>query len=162
MKQFCPRLVLNMIDDPKDADKAYKIKRSCSEYLGLELEHLGVIYKDPMQDVALSSRLPISVYKPQSVLSQAIFRVADKILSAQAIHFEGDLASTFSTADTEAETDYIARLSYVEDLMGSGAITVGELGETIKAQQYEITQLRKEVNLLRTKLSKAVAQGYRL
>ena len=46
--------------------------------------------------------------------------------------------------------------------MGSGAITVGELGETIKIQQYEITQLRKEVNLLRTKLSKAVSQGFRL
>jgi flagellar biosynthesis protein FlhG len=46
--------------------------------------------------------------------------------------------------------------------MGSGAITVGELGETIKSQQYEITQLRKEINLLRTKLSKAVAQGFRL
>ena len=162
MNQFCPRLVLNMIDDPKDADKAYKIKRSCSEYLGLDLEHLGVIYKDPMQDVALSSRLPISVYKPQSVLSQAIFRIADKLLSAQAIHFEGDLTATFATADSEAETDYAARLSYVEDLMGSGAITVGELGETIKSQQYEITQLRKEINLLRTKLSKAVAQGYRL
>jgi flagellar biosynthesis protein FlhG len=115
-----------------------------------------------MQDVALSSRLPISVYKPQSVLSQAIFRVADKILSAKAIHFEGDLASTFATADSEAEIDYQARLPYVEDLMGSGAITVGELGETIKSQQYEITQLRKEINLLRTKLSKAVAQGFRL
>jgi flagellar biosynthesis protein FlhG len=162
MKQFCPRLVLNMIDDPKDADKAYKIKRSCSEYLGIELEHLGVIYKDPMQDIALASRLPISVYKPQSVLSQAIYRIADKVLNSQTVHFEGDLASTFAAAESEAETDYIARLSYVEDLMGSGAITVGELGETIKIQQYEITQLRKEVNLLRTKLSKAVSQGFRL
>src|SRR5574344_1325328 len=34
MKQFRPRLIMNMIDDPKDADKAQKIRRSCSEYLG--------------------------------------------------------------------------------------------------------------------------------
>ena len=60
--------------------------------------------------------------------------------------------------------DWVIVIPELDDcfLMGSGAITVGELGETIKSQQYEITQLRKEINLLRTKLSKAVAQGFRL
>ncbi len=30
---FHPRLIMNMIDDPKDADVAMKIRRSCEEYL---------------------------------------------------------------------------------------------------------------------------------
>ena len=61
MAQFRPRLVLNMMDDPKDADRAQKIRRSCQQYLGLDLEHLGVMYRDSLQDKSLASRLPIVV-----------------------------------------------------------------------------------------------------
>ena len=150
-----------MIDDPKDADKAYKIKRSCSEYLGIDLEHLGVIYKDPMQDVALSSRLPITVYKPQSMISQAISRIADKILQSETLTFDKDFDS-FRNAETEAAEDFESKLSYIEDLLGTGALTMNDLAETIKSQQYEITQLRKENNLYKSKLLKAVQQGFKI
>lgn len=161
ISQFKPRLIMNMIDDPKDADKAQKIRRSCSEYLGLDLEHLGVIYKDSMQDVALASRLPITVYKPQSMISQAIFRIADKILQSETLTFDSDYDS-FQNAETQAAEDFEAKLSYVEDLLGSGALTMNDLSETIKSQQYEITQLRKENNLYKSKLVKAVQQGFKI
>ena len=161
--QFHPRLIMNMIDDPKDAEKAYRIRRSCQEYLGLDLEHLGVLYKDPMQDVALASRLPVTVYKPQSVLSQAINRIAEKIIQSETIQFDTELADdSFAAADTEAEQDYSTKMTYVEDLLGSGALTTAELADTIRAQQYDITQLKNENMLLRTKLLKARQQGYRV
>ena len=163
MSQFHPRLIMNMIDDPKDAEKAYRIRRSCQEYLGLDLEHLGVLYKDPMQDVALASRLPVTVYKPQSVLSQAIFRIAEKIIQSETIKFDEELSDdSFAAADTEAEQDYSTKMTYVEDLLGSGALTAGELADTIRAQQYDITQLKNENILLKTKLLKAIQQGYRV
>ena len=161
MKQFKPRLILNMIDDPKDADKAQKIRRSCSEYLGLDLEHLGIIYKDSMQDIALASRLPITVYKPQAMISQSVFRIADKILQSETLTFDKDFDS-FRNAETEAAEDFEAKLSYIEDLLGTGALTMNDLAETIKSQQYEITQLRKENNLYKSKLIKAVQQGFKL
>lgn len=161
MKQFKPRLILNMIDDPKDADKAQKIRRSCSEYLGIELEHLGVIYKDSMQDVALASRLPITVYKPQAMISQAISRIADKVLQSETLTFDNGIDS-FQNAENEAAEDFESKLSYVEDLLGTGALTMNDLAETIKSQQYEITQLRKENNLYKSKLLKAVQQGYKI
>ncbi len=165
MHQFRPRLVLNMIENPKDADKAQKIRRSCKEYLGIELEHLGVMYKDSMQDIALSSRLPIIVYKPQSILSQAIYRICDKILQSEEEHFDsfdGTGDESFQSAELEAAIDYDARMSYVEDLIGSGALTMSDLAETIKTQQYELTQLRKENQLLKSKLLKAHSMGYKL
>ena len=163
MSQFHPRLIMNMIDDPKDAEKAYRIRRSCQEYLGLDLEHLGVLYKDPMQDIALASRLPVTVYKPQSVLSQAIYRIAEKIIQSETIQFDNELADdSFAAADTEAEQDYSTKMTYVEDLLGSGALTTGELADTIRAQQYDITQLKNENTLLKTKLLKAIQQGYRV
>lgn len=163
MNQFHPRLIMNMIDDPKDAEKSYRIRRSCQEYLGLDLEHLGVLYKDPMQDVALASRLPVTVYKPQSVLSQAIFRIAEKIIQSETIQFDNELADdSFAAADTEAEQDYSTKMTYVEDLLGSGALTTGELADTIRAQQYDITQLKNENTLLKTKLLKAIQQGFKV
>ena len=164
MEHFHPRLIMNMIDDPKDADVAMKIRRSCEEYLGLGIEHLGVMYRDNMQNTALASRLPIVLYKPQSVLSQAIYRIADKIL--QSVDEEFDLAETeieasFREATMEAELDFDTKSEYVEELLHSGAFTQGDLLETVKTQQLEISKLKRENNFLKLKLSRAMSQGYK-
>ncbi|MCP5453390.1 MAG: P-loop NTPase [Spirochaetaceae bacterium] len=166
MRKLSPRLVLNMLEDPKDAEKAQKIRRSCREYLGMDLEHLGIVYRDDMQDVALGSRIPIIRYKPQSILSQAVYRLADKLLSS-----EGDddafldpeyLDDSYGAADTEAEADFDAKLDYVEELLSSGALSQGELIETIRMQQYELGQLRKENQFFKAKMAKALAQGFKV
>ena len=39
IQKFKPRLVMNMIENPKDADRAMKIRRSCTEYLGLTMDY---------------------------------------------------------------------------------------------------------------------------
>ncbi|MDR2305275.1 MAG: P-loop NTPase [Treponema sp.] len=159
-----PRLIMNMIDDPKDADVAMKIRRSCEEYLDLKIEHLGIIYRDTVQDTALSSRLPIVLYKPQSLLSQAIYRIADKILQGDEDSFtlnDKMIDESFQEAGMEAEIDFDNRIEYVEDLLHSGALSQGDLIETVKSQQIEIAKLRKENNFIKLKLSKAIAQGYK-
>ncbi|MDR2419298.1 MAG: AAA family ATPase [Treponema sp.] len=158
-----PRLITNMIDNPKDAEVAVKIRRSCEEYLNLKLEHLGVIYRDSVQDTSLAARLPITVYKPQSILSQAIYRIADKILETPADEFLDDRAIelSFQEAGIEAVQDFESKMEYVEDLLHSGTLTTGDLIETIKTQQLELTKLKKENNFLKMKLSKAMKQGFR-
>ncbi len=158
LAQFKPRLIMNMIDEPKDADKAQKIRRSCQQYLGLEVESLGVMYRDSMQDKALASSLPVTVYKPNSVLAQAVFRIAEKIMQGESLSFD----ETFDVATEEANDDYSAKMSYVEDLVGSGALNVGELAEMIKTQQYELTQLKNENIMLKSRLVKAAQQGFKL
>jgi flagellar biosynthesis protein FlhG len=165
MAEFTPRLVMNMIDSPEDADKALKIRRSCREYLGCDLEFLGVIYRDSTQDVALSSRLPVTVYKPQSIASQAIVRIADKILISETKEFSKvnySTDDTYQSASSDALEDYDSKMSYIEDLLGTGALSMSDLAETIKSQQYEINQLRKENLLFKTKLVKAVEQGFKI
>jgi flagellar biosynthesis protein FlhG len=162
--RFHPRLVMNMIDDPKDADVAMKIRRSCEEYLDLQIEHLGVIYRDAIQDVALSSRLPVVLYKPQSIIAQGIYRIADKILQSGEDTFvltDNDIDNSFHEASAEAELDFENKLGYVEDLLHSGALSQGDLVESIKSQQFEITKLKKENNFLKMKLSQAMAQGFK-
>lgn len=162
---FQPRLIYNLLEDPKDAEKANKIRRSCREYLGFDLEHLGVIYRDELQDVALSSRLPILLYKPQSVLSQAIYRIADKISSFERetegpLDFQS-LEESHQTAILEAEVDFEAKIGYLQELLQTGTLSMGDLMETVKTQQLEINQLRKENNLLKSKIVKAIQAGFK-
>jgi flagellar biosynthesis protein FlhG len=162
---FHPRLIMNMIEDPADADVAMKIRRSCEAYLGLGIEHLGVLYRDSLQDTALSSRLPILLYKPQSVLSQGIYRLAEKILQSEEGDFdlaESEIEASFREAALEAETDFETKTEYVEELLHSGALTQGDLLETVKTQQLEIAKLRKENNFLKVKLTQAAARGFKI
>ena len=163
MDKFHPRLIMNMIDEPKDADKALKIRRSCQTYLGLDVEHLGVMYRDSLQDKALASRMPVVTYKKNSVLSQAVYRIAEKLLQSEAVQFESiDIDDSYDLAAEEASDDFTAKISIVEDILGSGTFTVGELAETIKTQQYEINQLRNENTMLKNKLVQAAKKGFKI
>jgi flagellar biosynthesis protein FlhG len=164
LEQLHPRLIMNMVDGPKDADVAMKIRRSCEEYLDLKIDYLGVIYRDAAQDIALASRLPITLYKPQSILSQAIYRIADKILETDEGAFAPDekqIDESFQEVGMEAESDFDAKMEYVEDLLHSGALTQGDLIETVKSQQFEISKLKKENNFLKLKLTNAMQQGFK-
>lgn len=168
MKQFCPRLILNMISDPKEANNATRVRNSCKQYLGLDIDYLGLMYRDQLQEKALSSRLPVTIYKPHSVLSQAIFRIAEKIIETEPRFFDQefskaiDTAGSFDKLDEEATEDYALKLSGIDDLVGSGQLSSGELIEMIKTQAYEITQLKKENILLKSKIVKAAKQGFKL
>lgn len=161
---FKPLLVMNLLEDPKDGEKAQKIRRSCREYLGVEMEHLGVIYRDHLQDIALASRIPVIVYKPRSVIGQAVYRIADKILQKETEDSSlldiQSFEESYQTAELEAEIDYGIKEQDVEQLLHSGALTRGDLIETVKTQQYEIQSLRKENRLLKSKLLKAARQGF--
>ena len=156
---------MNLIDDPKNADVAMKIRRSCEEYLDLKIEHLGIIYRDVIQDTALASRLPITLYKPQSILSQAIYRIAEKILQSPEDNYSPDdkqIEESFQEAGQEAENDFDTKMEYIEDLLHSGAMSQGDLIETIKSQQIEISKLKKESNFYKLKLTRAMQQGFKV
>ncbi|MDR2102722.1 MAG: P-loop NTPase [Treponema sp.] len=164
MSRFRPRIIMNLIENPKDAEVAMKIRRSCEHYLDLKIEHLGVIYRDSIQDTALSSRLPVTLYKPQSILSQAVYRIADKILQSEeteAVLGDREIDDTFQEAGAEAEIDFESKIEYVEDLLHSGALTQGDLIETVKSQQLEISKIKKENNFLKFKLSQAISKGFK-
>lgn len=167
MNQFRPRLVMNLIEDPKDADRAYRIKNSCNQYLGLEIEYLGLMFRDMLQDKALASQLPVVVYKPQSVLGQAIYRIADKVISTPAHQFDAGFSpesstDNFQSAEEEASNDFNVRISGIEDLVAGGGLSSSEVAEMIRSQNYEITQLRKENQLLKSKLVKAASLGFKI
>jgi len=71
--------------------------------------------------------------------------------------FTGD---NFQDAEEDANEDYNFKMSGIEDLVSGGTLSMGELAEMVKTQQYEITQLRKENTLLKSKLLTAAQQGF--
>jgi len=159
-----PRLIMNMLDDPRDITRSQRLRISAREYLGIEMDSLGVIYRDQLQDSAQRSSLPIVAYKPQSVLSQAIFRIADKIIEKDE-EFTGPLTNleandSFKEAELEAEADFDMKISSLEELLHSGALTQGDLVETVRMQQFEITALKKENRFIKKKLVEAAEQGF--
>ena len=168
LEKFKPRLIMNIIDDPKDTEKALKIRRSCRQYLDIDLEHLGVVYRDSMQDVALSSKLPVLIYKPQSMVSQAIYRISEKIITSilPSNFDDDDFASfadeTFENAESEAQFDYKNRMDYITELVGGEALSAGDLAEMVKTQQFEISILKKENMLLKHKIKKAIESGFKV
>ena len=168
LEKFKPRLIMNIIDDPKDTEKALKIRRSCRQYLDIDLEHLGVVYRDSMQDVALSSKLPILIYKPQSMVSQAIYRISEKVITSMlpSNFDDDDFASfadeTFENAESEAQFDYKNRMDYITELVGGEALSAGDLAEMVKTQQFEISILKKENMLLKHKIKKAIESGFKV
>lgn len=163
---FQPAMVMNLLDDPKDSSKAAKIRRSCIQYLGIDLDHLGVIYRDVLQDSALASGLPIIVYKPRAVLSQAIARIADKVMETSGVEMRmpdmDEVDENYVAADMEAEIDFDTKIQYMQDLLRSGALSESDLLETLRIQQYEINRLRKESNFLKAKLVAASKAGFDL
>ncbi|MGA2973815.1 MAG: P-loop NTPase [Spirochaetia bacterium] len=168
-----PRLVLNMVEDPSDADKGEKLRRSAREYLGVEVAHLGVIFRDELQAVALGSRIPILRYKPGSVLSRAVYRIAEKLLSARpdetgAAQWRagaaagGEAEDGYPAVEAEAEADFKDMRRDLEDLLHSGALTMADLVESVRTQQVELATLRRENAQLRARLQRgALREGSR-
>ena len=114
--------------DRQDAERAGKIRRSCREYLNMDIEHLGVIYRDSVQDIALASRLPVIVYKPRSVLSQAVYRIAEKIVQSETEDagidestFAAVNEDSFRSAETEAAEDFELKMESREEIYRRGA-----------------------------------------
>jgi flagellar biosynthesis protein FlhG len=100
-------------------------------------------------------------------LGQAIYRIADKVISTPPHEFDTDFNpdsfnDNFQEVEDDANEDFNFRLSGIDDIVSSGSLSISELAEMIKTQQYEITQLRKENNLLKSKLIKATQQGFKL
>ena len=102
------------------------------------------------------------------MVSQAIYRIADKILQSETETFQNTAEyteytdETFQSAELEAETDFRSKMGYIEDLIGSDALTMGDIAEMLKTQQYEISVLKKENALLKRKIKAALEQGYRV
>lgn len=162
-RAFCPRFIINLLDEPKDATKGERLRKNVKKYLGLELDFLGVIFRDETQSRALSSGLPITVYKPNSVMSQGVERVGKRVLAEEGTSVSrlltpDQIEASYKIALTDAESDYQNKVGSLEDLFKAGNISEGDILEILRNQQFELNQLRKENRFLKHKLHECLTQ----
>ena len=79
-------------------------------------------------------KLPITiVYKPQSIIGQAIYRIAEKIIQSETLKFDDSYDITqasdtsFEIATEEANDDFGQKMAYIEELAGTGALVLRQM-----------------------------------
>src|SRR5271157_5338138 len=170
LERLRPRLVLNMVEDPAEAEKGEKLRASARGYLGIEISYLGVIFRDELQSVALGSRVPSLRYKPGCVLSRGLYRIAERLLSVPAEEPDGapwrqgtgaDGENLLPGPEAEAEEDFKGMRRDLEDLLNSGTLSLVDLVESVRTQQIELSTLRRENALLHARLEKRARESTR-
>ncbi len=151
-------MIFNMLKTPNDIGKTEKIIKSAKNYLSINLQSIGAIYKDEMVDQALNNKIPITIYKPTSLTSKSIKKIAKKLIEIEDLTNdaellnEEDLNESYDFVLREAQEEYIEKIEYLESLIKNKTIESSEIIDIIKSQKREIETLRKQNMLFKKKL----------
>src|SRR5207248_3260864 len=84
MRAFRPRLVVNQVRTPADAEIGHAVVAAWKKYFGLEMDYLGCItYEDEMWKT-VRARRPLLLESPGSGAAQAFARIADGLIALDA------------------------------------------------------------------------------
>lgn len=156
--QFSPFIIFNMLNKPDDIKKIKKILKSAKDYLNINLQSIGSIYKDELIDKALNHKIPITIYKPTSLTSKSIKKIAKKLIELETIINDVELLSEDNLNESyhfviqEAQDEYLEKYAYLESLLMNKTIDNNAIIDIIKSQQKEIATLRKQNIMFKKKL----------
>ncbi|WKC57920.1 P-loop NTPase [Borrelia sp. P9F1] len=156
--RFSPFIVFNMLNTPDDIKKTEKILKSAKNYLNINLQSIGSIYKDEIIDKALNHKIPITIYKPTSLTSKSIKKIASKLIELETLVNDAELLSEEDMYEShdfvlkEAQDEYLEKSEYLESLLLDKTVDNNEIIDIIKSQQREIATLRKQNMMLKKKL----------
>ncbi|APR64837.1 P-loop NTPase [Borrelia anserina] len=156
--QFSPFMIFNMLNKPDDIKKTERIIKSAKDYLNIKLQSIGSIYKDELIDKALNHKIPITIYKPTSLTSKSIKKIAKKLIELETVInnvellSEDDLNESHHFIIKEAQDEYLEKYAYLESLLMNKTIDNNAIIDIIKSQQKEIATLRKQNMMLKKKL----------
>ena len=162
--RFSPFIVFNMLNAPDDIKKTEKILKSAKDYLNINLQSIGSIYKDEIIDKALNHKIPITVYKPTSLTSRSIKKIASKLIELEGLVNDAELLSDEDMYEShdfvikEAQDEYLEKSEYLESLLLDKAVDNNEIIDIIKSQQREISALRKQNMMFKKKLFKQLRE----
>ncbi len=152
LKAIQPKFILNMAVTPDDIYNAVKLKDLVYDNLMIDVECMGLIYKDDSVDDALGELENLFRSKPDSMAVREIERISQKIVqSPEFPKMPLDLdyySDSYELAKIEAENDY-------EEISASKPVDerfdVGELMAVIRQQKNQINELRSTIRMLTLK-----------
>jgi flagellar biosynthesis protein FlhG len=82
---FRPRLVVNQVRSPQDAEMGHAVVAAWRKYFGLEMDYLGAIAYDDEMWRAVRHRKPLLVERPDVPAAQAFERIAERLIMADSL-----------------------------------------------------------------------------
>ena len=82
---FRPRLVVNQVRTPQDAEIGHAVVAAWRKYFGLEMDYLGAIAYDDDMWRAVRIRKPLLVERPEVPAGRAFERIAERLILADAL-----------------------------------------------------------------------------
>ncbi|UER67541.1 P-loop NTPase [Borrelia sp. BU AG58] len=162
--RFSPFIVFNMLNTPDDIKKTEKILKSAKDYLNINLQSIGSIYRDEIIDKALNHKIPITIYKPASLTSRSIKKIASKLIELETLVddavllSEEDIHESHDFVIKEAQDEYLEKSEYLKSLLLDKTVDNNEIIDIIKSQQREIATLRKQNMMFKKKLFKQLVK----
>jgi len=86
---FRPRLVVNQVRTPQDADIGHAVVAAWRKYFGLDMDYLGSIAYDDEMWRAVRARRPLLVSRPDVAAARAFSVIADALLALDAMGRSG-------------------------------------------------------------------------
>ncbi len=158
LDSFNPKIVINMALKPKDLAMGEKLRKISNNYLEIDMEYLGFLYRDKIIEKSVAKRKPLATLEPNGQTFQTIIRMAYKIINAKKMpYFLLDIEDYDASLEVlleEATDDFITRIEGYQQLADENLITVNELLTIVKNLEYENIDLKKKVEEFEEKLLK--------
>ena len=147
-----PKMILNNANTPDDIYNAKKLEELIYDNLMINIECMGLIFKDEAVDESLEDLVPIMKNNTDSIFAKEVHRIALKIVqSPEFPKMPLDLEyyeDSYELAKIEAENDY-------QEIFSSQPIEnkfdMEELMTVIKDQKRQINELRGTIRMLTLK-----------
>jgi flagellar biosynthesis protein FlhG len=144
-----PKLIVNMAESPDELVIIEKLRDLVKSTLDLDVELMGLVYADNSIDESLEERLPLVIYKNDTMAARDIARIALKIIHSDrfpdmplALDYYKD---TFELTQIEAHNDF----EELESLRkNEEELNLEELLTIISAQEKQINELRGTIRML--------------
>jgi flagellar biosynthesis protein FlhG len=147
-----PKIIINMAYKPKDVAMGEKLRKISKNYLNIDMEYLGFLYRDKAVEESISLRKPLYEYAPENQTYQTIIRIAYKIVNAKKLpYFLLDIDNYDDSLEImleEATDDLISRIEGYEQLADENLLTVNELISIVKNLEYENLGLKRRIQEL--------------
>ncbi len=153
---FNSKIIINMAYKPKDVAMGEKLRKISKNYIGIDMEYLGFLYRDKIVEQSITERKPLALLSHDSQTFQTILRMAYKIVNAKKLpYFILDIDNYEDSLEMlleEATDDLVSRIEGYEKLADENLLTVNELISIVKNLEYESLSQKKRIQELESEL----------
>ncbi|HNZ27086.1 MAG TPA: P-loop NTPase [Spirochaetota bacterium] len=155
---FNPKIIINMANKPQDLAMGEKLRKISKNYLNIEMEYIGFLYRDKIVERSIEERKPLYQIAPDSQTYQTVVRMAYKIVNAKKMpYFLLDIDSYDESLEIlmeEATDDLATKIDGYNELADENLISINELLSIVKNLEYENISLKRKIEELEQALLK--------